>query len=183
MAGGEAEPSRPRKLKIPTSSIFTGEGEDLKPNRLNRWYREVKLYLKTFDINDDHDEVVEYYEAYTEKQAKDAYMTLLDEQEPDQPTLVEFKARFKQLFQTSTNTDDLYQQWQWISQTVNGRTIKISQIAADLDMLRSHLPKGHIIDFAQKQRFLAAMDIRLRRRVEPHIEEGDTWMEIVGLAE
>src|SRR5215216_3757062 len=50
-------------------------------------------------------------------------------------------------------------------------------------MLKAHLPKGSITEFAQRQQFLSAMDPRLRRNVEPHIKDTDTWMDIVSLAE
>jgi len=49
--------------------------------------------------------------------------------------------------------------------------------------LKGSLPAGSISDYAQKQRFLDAMDSRLRRNVEPQLIPEDTWDQIVAVAE
>ena len=61
------------------------------------------------DINDDTEDVVDYYGAFKEERAHNAYLTLVNEYEVNSPTLEQFRTRFKQLFEASTNTDDLYQ--------------------------------------------------------------------------
>ena len=54
--------------------------------------------------------MVDYYGAFTKERAHNPYLTLvLDEYDKVSPTLEQFKTRFKQLLEASTNTDDLYQ--------------------------------------------------------------------------
>ena len=99
------------------------------------------------------------------------------------PTLEQFKERMTTLFQASTNKDDLWQQWQKIYQTKKGLTARITTIATELELIRSRLPLGSVSAFAQKQRFLEAMDNRLRRSVEPQLKGNETWIEMVEMAE
>ena len=106
---GDAGPSRRRKINLPQPAKLSGEGDDLKPDKLKRWFWEVRKYLSKHDVNDDREDVVDYYDAFTEERAHNAYLTLLDKYDEVSPTLEQFKTRFKQLFEASTNTDDLYQ--------------------------------------------------------------------------
>ena len=162
---------------------FSGEGDDLKPDKLKQWFREVKKYLSKHDVNDDTEDEVDYYGAFTEERAYNAYLTLLDEYNEVSPTLEQFKTRFTQLFEASTNTNDRYQKWQKVQQTTGGNPARISKIAGELADLKGVLPQDSISDYAQRQRFLDAMDPRLRQNVEPQIREADTWEHIVQLAE
>ena len=127
--------------------------------------------------------MVDYYEAFTEDRAHNVYLTLLDEYDEASPTLEQFKTRFKQLFEASTNTDDLYQKWQKVQLTTGGNPARISKIAGELADLKRALPRDSISDYAQRQRFLDAMDPRLHQNVEPQIREDDKWDKIVQLAE
>ena len=183
MSVQDAGPSRKPKIKLPQPAKFSGEGDDLKPDRLKRWFREVKKYLSKHDVDDDTEDVVDYYGAFTEDRAHNAYLTLLDEYDEASPSLEQFKTRFKQLFEASTNTDDLYQKWQKVQQTTGGNPARISKIAGELADLKGALPRDSISDYAQRQRFLDAMDPRLRQNVEPQIREDDNWDKIVQLAE
>ena len=108
-APGDAGPSRRPKIKLSQPAKFSGEGDDLKPDKLKRWFWEVKKYLSKHDVNDDIEDVVDYYGAFTEERAHNAYLILLDEYDEVSPTLEQFITRFKQLFEASTNTNDLYQ--------------------------------------------------------------------------
>ena len=178
----DAGPSRPL-IKLPQPDKFSGEGDDLKPDKLKRWLRQVKQYLSKHGVTDATEDVVDYYGSFTQERAHNAYITLLDEHEDDIPTLEQFKTRFRQLFEASTNTDDIYQRWQKVQQTTGGKPGRISKVAGDLADLKGALPQGSVSDYAQKQRFLEAMDSKLRRNVEPQIRETDTWDQIVQLAE
>ena len=161
-AQGDAGPSRRPKLKLPQTAKFSGEGDDLKPDKLKRWFWEVKKYLSKHDVNDDTEDMVDYYGPFTEEQAHNAYLTLLDEYDEESPTLEQFKTRYQQLFEASTNTDDLYQKWQKVQQTTGGNPARILKIAGELADLKGALPRDSISDYAQRQRFLDAMDPRLR---------------------
>ena len=131
MSVQDSGPSRKPKIKLPQPAKFSGEGDDLKPDRLKRWFREVKKYLSKHDVDDDTEDVVDYYGAFTEDRAHNAYLTLLDQHDEASPTLEQFKTRFKQLFEASTNTDDLYQKWQKVQQTTGGNPARISKIAGE----------------------------------------------------
>jgi len=56
--------------------MFSGEGEDLKPDKLKRWLRTVKKHLARSGLNDDSPRVADYYGAYTDGKANNAYQTL-----------------------------------------------------------------------------------------------------------
>ena len=113
--------------------------------------------------------------------AQSAFQTLDDEHE--NLTLDQLKARFRQLFEASTNTDDTYHKWQNIRQTSGGQPAHITKIAGELANLRGSLPRGSISDYTQRQRFLDAMDTRLRQNVKPQLRPEDTWDQMVAVAE
>ena len=166
---GPARLPLPKPAKLP---IFSGEGEDLKPNKLQRWFKTMRKTLSKSGITDDTPDVADWYGMYTEGAAQSAFQTLDDEF--DNLTLDQFKARFKQLFEASTNTDDTYHKWQNIRQTSGGQPARITKIAGELADLKGSLPRGSISDYTQRQRFLDAMDSRLRRNVEPQLRPEDT---------
>jgi len=169
-------PPKPRK-----PPIFTGEGEDLKPDKRKRWLRTVKKYLARSGLNDDTPGVADYYGRYTEGKANNAIQTLYTEEE--NLTLPQLTHRFQQLFEASTNTDDTYHKWQNVRQTAGGQPARITKIAGELADLKGSLPNGSISDYALKQRFLDAMDSRLRGNVEPQLRPEDTWDQMVAVAE
>ena len=98
-------------------------------------------------------------------------------------TLPLLTQRLQQLFEASTNTDDTYHKWQNIRQTAGGQPAHITKIAGELADLKGSLPAASISDYAQKQRFLDAMDSRLPRNVEPQLRPEDTWDQMVAVAE
>ena len=56
-------------------------------------------------------------------------------------------------------------------------------VISDLEMYRGRLPAGTISDFAMRQRLMDAMHTLLRQRVEPYINDGETWTDIIKTAE
>ena len=182
-AQGDAGPSKRPKIKLPQPAKFSGQGDNPKPDKLKGWFWEVRKYLSKPDGKDDKEDVVDYYCAFIEERAHKAYRTLLEEYDQVSPTLEQFKTRFKQLFEASTNTDDLYQKWQKVQQTTGGNPARISKIAGELADLKGALSRDSISDYAHRQRFLDAMDQRLCQNVEPQIRENNTWDHIVQLAE
>jgi len=125
--------------------------------------------------------VADYYGAYTDGKANNSYYTL--DREVEDLTLAQLTKRLQQLFEASTNTDDTYHKWQNVRQRVGGQPARITKIAGELADLKGCLPAGSISDYAQKQRFLDAMDSRLRRNVEPQLRPEDTWKQMVAVAE
>ena len=126
---------------------------------------------------------MEYYGGLIEERAHNAYLTLLDEYDEVSPTLEHFNSRFKQLFEASTNTDNLYQKWQKVQQTTGGNPALISKIAGELGTLKAAFPGDSISDYAKRPRLLDAMDPRLGQNVEPQIREANSWDHLVQLAE
>jgi len=159
--------------KLPKPPMFSGEGEDLKPDKNKRWLRIVKKHLARSGLNDDSPVVADYYGAYTDGKANNAYQTL--DRAVEDLTLAQLTQRLQQLIEASTNTDDTYHNWQNICQTAGGQPARITTIARQLADLKGSLPAGSIPEYAQKQRFLDAMDSRLRRNVEPQLRLEDTW--------
>jgi len=152
--------------------MFTGEGEDLKPNKLKRWLRTVENYLAKSGLNDNSPAVVDYYGAYTEGKANNGYQTL--DREVEDQTLAQLIQHLQQLFEASRNTDDTYHRWQNVRQTTGGQPARITKIAGERADLKGFLLAGSISDYAQKQRFLNAMDSRLHCNVEPQLRPEDT---------
>ena len=177
--------SEPQKLdesdiKIPKPPMFSGEGADLKPEAFTRWTREVRMYLLLHDINNNNAKIATYYALYLTGKAKEVYFTLIDN---GNPTLEELKDALKQRFQSSTNTEDLYKTFYGINQVKQGKMQRISMVISDLEMYRGRLPTGTISDFAMRQRLMDAMHTLLRQRVEPYINDGETWTDIIKTAE
>jgi len=53
-------PARLPPPKAPKPPFLSGEGEDLKPDKLRRWLRTVKKYLARSGLNDDSPGVADY---------------------------------------------------------------------------------------------------------------------------
>ena len=61
--------------------MFSGEREDLKPDKLQRWLTTVKKYLARSGLNDDSPGLADYYGLYTEGKASNGFQTLDIEEE------------------------------------------------------------------------------------------------------
>jgi len=86
--------------------MFSGEREDLKPDKLKQWLRTVKKHLGRSGLNDDSPGVADYYGAYTEGKANNAYQTLY--REVEDLNLAQLTQCLQQLFEAFTTTDDTY---------------------------------------------------------------------------
>jgi len=161
--------------------MFSGEGEDLKLDKLKGWLRTVKRYLARSGLSDDSPGVADYYGFYTEGKANNAFQRLDTEEE--NLTLLQLTHRFQQLFEASTSTNDTYLKWQNVRQTAGGQPARIMKIPGELADLKGSLPPGSISDYALKEPFLDAMDSRLRRNVDPELRLEDTWDQMVAVAE
>ena len=117
--------------------------------------------------------MADYYGFYKEGKANNAFQTLDTEEE--NLTLPQVTHRFQQLFEASTNTDDTNHKWQNVCQTAGGQPARITKRPGELADFKGSLPNGLISDYAQKQRFLDAMDSRLRPNIEPQLRPEDTW--------
>jgi len=174
-------PARLPPPQLPKPPMFSGDGQDLRRDKLKRWLRTVKKHLPRSGLNDDSRGVADYYGAYTDGKANNAYQT--QDREVDDLTLAQLTQHLQQLFEASTNTDDTYHKWQNVHQTAGRQPARITKLAGELADLKGSLPNGSISHYAQKQRFLDAMDSRLRRNVEPQLRSEDTWDEMVAVAE
>jgi len=141
-------PARLPPPKPPKPPFFSGEGEDLKPDKLKRWLRRVKKYLARSGLNDDSPGLADYYGFYTEGKANNAFQKLDTEEE--NLTLPQLTHRFQQLFEASTNNDDTYHKWQNVRQTAGGDPARIMKIDGELADLKGSVPNGSISDDAQK---------------------------------
>ena len=99
----------------------------MKPDKLQRWLRTVKKHLARSGLNDDSPGVGDYYSAYTDGKANNAYQTL--DREVEDLTLAQLTQRLQQLLEASTNTDGTYPKWQNIRQTAGGQPARITKIA------------------------------------------------------
>ena len=161
--------------------MFSGEPEDLQQDNLKRWLTRSKKYVVRLGLNYDFSAVADYYGAYTEGKAIHGYQ--MQDREAENLGLVQLKNRFQQLFEASTNTDDTYHKWQNVRRTAGGQPAHIMKVAGELADLKGPLPAGSITDYAQKPRFLDAIDSRLCRSLEPKLRLQDPRDQIVALAE
>jgi len=174
-------PARLPPPKLPKLPMFSGEGEDLKLDKLKRSLRTVKKYLARSGLNDDSPGVADYYGTYTEGKAINAYQML--DREVEDLSLAQLTQRFQQLFEASTNSDHTYHKWQNLRQPAGSQPARKTKIAGELEELKGSLPAGSISDYAQKLQFLDAMDSRRCHNVEPQLSQEDTWDQMVAVAE
>jgi len=180
-----ADPPAARILppKIPAPAKFSGEGDDIKSDKLKRWLLPVEQYLSRHRMTEANTpDIVDWYGGLTESRAEGAFLTFMKEGEQP-PTLGEFINKFKQLFESSTNTDDLYWKWQKVHQNSGGKPGRITKVVGDLEDIKAAVPDGAIREYAYQQRFLNAKNTILRRNVEPQIRPTDTMNDIIALAE
>jgi hypothetical protein len=163
--------------------MYSGEGKDRDPLRINSWFRAVGNYIKSFNITDSDPDALQYYGAYCKDSAADQFEIFCSDTENDTKTVPGLKKCFETYFLPSTSIDDLWHKWESIKQTQDGKVTPITETVIKLKNLRASLPPGTISDFAMKQRFLDCMDIRLRRVVQPHILPAQKLDEILTLAE
>ena len=145
----EPGPTRLPPPKVPKPPMFSGEEEDLKPDKLKEWLRTVTKYLPRSGLNNNSPGVPDYYGFYTEGKASNAFQTL--DREEENLTLPQLIDHFQQRFEASTNTDDTYYKWQNVRQTAGGQPARITKIARELADLKGSLPARSIWDYAQKQ--------------------------------
>src|SRR5437588_12677796 len=65
--------------KIPTLSMFSREGDDLKPDVLGRWLQEVKRYFPRYNMTDIISNITLGYGDYTTGRPNDAIIGWIDE--------------------------------------------------------------------------------------------------------
>ena len=181
-----ADPPPPARIlppKIPAPAKFSAEGDDLKPDKLKQWLLAVERYLSRLRMTEANTpDIVDWYGGLTEGRAEGAFLTFMKDREQS-PTLEEFINKFKQLFESSTNTDDLYRKWQKVHQNSGGGPGPITKVVGDLEDIKAALPDEAITEYAYQQRFLDAMDTKLCRNVEPQIRPTDTMHDIIALVE
>jgi len=176
-------PTRIPPRKIPAPAKFSGKGDDLKLDKLKRWLLSVERYLSRHHMTEANTpDIVDWYGGLTEGRAEGAFLTFMKDREQP-PTLEEFINKFKQLFESSTNGDDLYRKWQKVHQNSGGKPGHITKVVGDLEDIKAALRDEAITEYVYKQRFLDAMDKRLRGNVEPQIRPTDTIKDIIAVAE
>ena len=116
--------------------------------------------------------MADYFGAYTDGKANNPSQTL--DREVADLNLAQLTQCLQQLFEASTTTNDIYHKWQNVRQTAGGHPVRITKIAGELADLKGSIPARSISDYAQKQRFLDAMDSRLYCNVEPQLRPEDT---------
>jgi len=124
---------------------------------------------------------LQYYGAYCRDQALDKFTQY--EASTGGHTVTGLKRKFETYFLPSTSRDTLYEQWQAVKQTVNGKIAYITDTIINLEKLRDSIPEGTITDYMAKQRLLDAMDIKLKRDVKPHITQDTSFEELDEIAE
>ena len=113
--------------KLPKLAIFTGKGQDLKPDKLNVYLRTGKKYRATSEPNHDSPALVDYYGAYTEGKANKAYQML--DRGVEDLSLAQLTQRLHPLFKASTNTDHKYHKWQNVRHTAGAQPASKTKIA------------------------------------------------------
>jgi len=110
--------------------MLSGEGEDLKPDKLKQWLRTVKKHLARSGLNADSPGVADHNGADTDGKANKAYQTL--DREAEDLTVAQLTQSLQKLFEAPTNTDDTYHKWQNIRQTTGGQPARITKIVSQI---------------------------------------------------
>jgi len=134
-----ADPPPPARIpppKIPVPAKFSGEGDDLKPDKLKQWLLAVERYLSRHYMTEANTpDILDWYSGLTEGRAEGAFLTFMKDREQP-PTLEEFINKFKLLFESSTNTDDLYRKWQKVYQNSGRKPGGITKVVGDLEDIK-----------------------------------------------
>ena len=96
-------------------------------------------------------------------------------------TLGQFLVELRQHLIKSTYKDELFVEFQKVSQIKDGRTRSITEVAADLKIMQARLP--WISDTMMFHQFKHAMEPDLRARVAPFIDPQEKWEYNVRTAE
>jgi len=152
-------------IKVPSPKKFTGDGEDLKPEAFDRWYKSVQFYLQLHNVSRNAAGSGNYWIVYTEGRAQEAAFQAAEPfgENLTRDLLVTY---LRERFQSSKHKNNTYQKFHSIRQSWNGQVQKISIIATDLLMHRSRLQEDTISDYAFIQQFFTSMHPRLRQEVE-----------------
>jgi len=174
-------PDGTRHPKWPARFFYTGDGEDQDLLRISSSFNTLHRYISSFGIQDTDPEALQYYQAYCREKALKRF-TQYDHSHGAK-TGNRLKRKFEGYFLPSTSTDTIYEQWLAVKQTTNGKRVHITDTVITLETLKDSLPPGMIPDYSVKQRFLYAMDPKLKRVVKRHITSDTSFNELVEIAD
>jgi hypothetical protein len=149
------QPSR-LAVHLPTPALFTGEGEDLKPEAFDRWYAAVRLYLNLSGVRPNDEGSGNYWILYTTGRALEAAHQSL-RRRGDDITRDQLVSDLRKLFQTSRQQDNLYERFNNVQQVQHGKVRRITEVIVDLRMYQGRLGEGTISNYAFTQKLFSCM--------------------------
>ena len=153
-------------FKPPKPRVYTGKGPDKDPEKFRQWRSELTDYFHLSKIKPENELLVLQY--FVSDIAKN-YFTQRRNQTKDNPdTLAEMLDRRAKHCIPSTHGNMYWKQWDKVSQTQNGQTQRIGNVAIEIDRLCEcmDISKG-----SKLQKFLDSMHPELRLQVEPKIDK------------
>ncbi len=161
-------------LKPPQPEKYRGEGQQRSPHYIDSWIQEVKDHFKLAIPEPTEEQKLLYLQYYLQDKARIWYNNYRQANEADTGkwTLDNVLAKLKEYFVPSTTISDIWTRYNNLSQTVGGKTRKITDLAIDLAQQASQLG-DRVTDKAKIHRLLTAMHPKLRFQVEPRLSEDE----------
>ena len=141
------------------------------------WMASIIDYFEGFGVDRDSSQAIKNVGHFVTGRPKE----LWTEARNKLWTMGQYFVELRQHCIRSTYRDDLYDEFDKISQIKKGRTRPITEVAQDLRIIRTRIP--WITKQQMFHQFKKAMEPELRARVGPFLDEKMKWNDVVRQAE
>src|SRR6201995_2360799 len=164
-------------IKIPKPEICNGEGRFKIPSMFDKWMQDLIGYFEIHRISRNSEEAMKIAGHFLSHRPRELW------QEGIQKTwnLGQYLVELRSMLIKSTYKDDLYAEFEKITQNVMGRTRPITEVAQDIRIAKTRLP--WLTETQMYFQLKRAMEPDLRRRAGPFINQDMPWNTIVQILE
>ena len=162
--------------------MYTGQGLDKDPAVFEQWRQEVTDFFDLSNADEeDHLRMIQYFVSGI---AKEYYQIRMKQIEDNPISAEDMLEGIKQRVVPSNYVNEYWRQWDEVSQNRNGRIQRVREVACEIDKIAERLGNEIIGDHIKLHRFLGAMHLELRRKVELDIDRSNfVWADVVDRAE
>ncbi|HLP34462.1 MAG TPA: reverse transcriptase domain-containing protein [Amoebophilaceae bacterium] len=173
---GTNKPFKP--IKLPDPPKFSGRGKWTKAIEFDNWVEQIIEFLENAGYDRDDTNTMLAVGHYMEGAAKQFHSRWKRQENP--PGLAKFFPALRKFCLPPTSTDDLWNEFEKITQVKDGRVRKIMDVANDIAEMKEKLPD--ITHNQMYNKLRDAMDSELRAATQPLIKRSMTWDQIVEIA-
>jgi hypothetical protein len=172
-----------KKPKVPPPQRMDGGPHWRTAKTFDNWRTDLCDYLMIHNVdpyNAQDRNALAYTNGYLDGEAKEYMRNWRNKEMNQKSSLIDFLNELRTFCVPSNDMDKLWEEFQQIRQTTNGRSRPIQEVATELQILKLRIPY-----ISQKQlyyQFKNAMDHELSLMVSPHINPKMEWQEMVDLA-